>query len=190
MRAFRLRTLKSARFAVRLPHRLPHSGEVDIVSADMGYYVRAFCTSGDLPPLRTILESAKQQGMSVELETEHVAPDLDSPDWREAELRYKPGNQPIPVDVIRSRDELLSDEIEEFVEFLEDAPDSAAKDKVLQHLRETKAIVATQLLGDVDDDGYAAAGTFLNYFVEHCGGMIQADAEGFYEGDELIVELE
>jgi hypothetical protein len=84
----------------------------------------------------------------------------------------------------------FSGEIEEFLEFLEDAPDSTAKEKVLQHLRETKAIVATQLLGDVDDDDYAAAGTFLNFFVEHCGGMIQADAEGFYEGDELIVELE
>jgi hypothetical protein len=156
----------------------------------MGYYVRAFCTSSNLPPLRTIFDWAKSEGVSLELDTEHVAADLDSPHWREAELRYKPGNQPIPVDVTRSTDELLSDEIEEFVEFLEDVPDSAAKEEVLQQLRGTKAIVATQLLGDVDDDSYAAAGTFLNFFVEHCGGMIQADAEGFYEGDELIVELE
>jgi hypothetical protein len=93
----------------------------------MGYYVRAFCTSSDLPQLRTILDWAKSEGVSLELDAEHVAADLDSSHWREAELRYKPGNQPIPVDVIRSADELLSDEIEEFVEFLEDVPDSEAK---------------------------------------------------------------
>jgi hypothetical protein len=156
----------------------------------MGYYVRAFCTSSELPPIRTVFEWAKSEGVSLELDTEHTTADLDSPDWREIELRYKPGNQPIPVDVTRPVMNSFSDEIDEFVEFLDDVPDSAAKEKVLRQLRQTKAIVATQLLGDIDDDGYTAAGTFLNFFVGHCGGMIQADAEGFYEGDEVIVKLE
>ena len=61
---------------------------------------------------------------------------------------------------------------------------------MLDHLQQSKAVVAAQLLGDIDDDAYTAAGTFLAYFVEHCGGLIQADGEGFYEGDRLIVELE
>jgi hypothetical protein len=156
----------------------------------MGYYVRAFCTSPELPPLRTVLEWVKSGGVSLELGTENVAVNLDSPDWREAELRYKVGNQSIVVDVTRSSDELLSDEIEEFVEFLEDVPESVEKQKVVKQLRQTKAIVATQLLGDVDDDGYTAAGTFISFFVEHCGGMIQADGEGFYDGDDVIVALE
>ncbi len=43
---------------------------------------------------------------------------------------------------------------------------------------------------DIDDDGYDALGNLLAYFVENNGGMIQADGEGFYEGDRLIVELE
>jgi hypothetical protein len=156
----------------------------------MSYYVRAFCTSGDPPPLRTILDWVRSEGVSLDLDTENVTPDVDSSDWKEAELRYKPGNQPIVVDVTRSRDELLSEEIDEFLEFLEDTPDSTAKSKVLKHLRETDAIVAVQLLGDVDDEGHAAASTFLNFFVVNCGGLIQADAEGFYDGDEVIVELE
>jgi hypothetical protein len=50
--------------------------------------------------------------------------------------------------------------------------------------------VAAQLLGDIDDDGYTAAGVFLSYFVDHCGGLIQADGEGFYERERLLVELD
>jgi hypothetical protein len=45
------------------------------------------------------------------------------------------------------------------------------------------------LLDDIDDDGYNAVATFLRYFVEYCGAMIQADGEGFYEGDRVLVEL-
>jgi hypothetical protein len=40
------------------------------------------------------------------------------------------------------------------------------------------------------DEGYNANGDFLTYFVEHCGAMIQADGEGFYEGHNVILALE
>src|ERR687888_98337 len=107
----------------------------------MGYYLRASCTSEDLPPLGRVLEWAAAQGVSLALEG--LSPGLlDSAGWREAELRYKPGRQPLVVDVSRA-----------------------------------------------GDDGYDAVGVFLGFFVEHCGGMVQADAEGFYEGGQLIVEL-
>ena len=117
---------------------------------------------------------------------------LDDASWSEAEVVYKAGKQPLLVDVSRasSGDELLSDEVEEFVEFLEDVDDSPGKQKVLAHLADSRAVVGLQLLGDVDDDGYNAAGTFLCFFVEHCGAMIQGDGEGFYEGDRVILELE
>jgi hypothetical protein len=84
----------------------------------------------------------------------------------------------------------MQEELEEFVEFLEDLADSPEKQKVLDHLEQSKAVVAVQLLGDVDEAGYTAAGTFLTYFVDHVGGLIQADGEGFYDGDRLVVELE
>lgn len=55
----------------------------------------------------------------------------------------------------------------------------------------TRFTVAAQLAtSDIDDDGYNALGYMLRYFVEHNGGMIQADGEGFYDGDEVIVALE
>jgi hypothetical protein len=60
---------------------------------------------------------------------------------------------------------------------------------VLAHLRESRAVVTVQLFSDIDDGGYDAVGIFLGFFVEHCGGMIHADLEGFYDGDRLIVKL-
>jgi hypothetical protein len=61
---------------------------------------------------------------------------------------------------------------------------------VIVHLNSTRFIVACQLPStDIDDDGFDANGEFLNYFVERCGGMIQADGEGFYEGHEVVVPL-
>jgi hypothetical protein len=156
----------------------------------VGYHLRAFCTSEELPPLRPILEWAASQGVGLRLAGGPEV--LDDAGWREAELDYKPGKEPLVVDVSRasSGDELLAEEVEEFVEFLEDVDDSAEKGKVLAHLQASRAVVGAQLLGDIDDDGYNAVGVFLGFFVEHCGAMIQADGEGFYEGDRLLVELD
>jgi hypothetical protein len=150
----------------------------------MGYYLRAFCTSSDIPSLRAVFEWAEDQGVRLE------APSavLDAPKWQQAEVIYKSDRQPLVAET--GAGELLREEVEEFLELLEDVDESTEKQTVLQHLQQSKAVVAAQLLGDIDDDGYTAAGTFLTYFVEHCGGMIQADGEGFYEGDRIIVELD
>ena len=59
----------------------------------------------------------------------------------------------------------------------------------LATLRASRTIVTAQLLSDIDNIGYYAVGVFLGFFVEHCDGMVQADGEGFYEGDRPIVEL-
>ena len=156
----------------------------------MGYYLRTFCKSEDLPPLGRVFDWAAAQGVSLELENEPNPGALDSAGWRGAEIRYKPGKQPLVVDVSRAGDSgVLFEEVEEFIGFLEEVVESAAKSKVLAHLRESRAVVSVQLLSDIDDDGYHAVEVFLGFFVEHGDGMIQADGEGFYEGDRTIVEL-
>lgn len=150
----------------------------------MAYYLRAFCTSNDIPPLRTVLDWAASQGVRLD------APkaDLDTRTWEQAEVLYKPDRSPIVAEA--NADDLASEEAREFIESLDDVDESPEKQKVLGHLRQTRAIVAVQLRGDIDDDGYTAAGTFLTYFVEHCAALIQADGEGFYERERLIVELD
>lgn len=85
----------------------------------------------------------------------------------------------------------MREEIEEFMELLEDAPNNRSRRRAENHLRNTRFIVAAQLpTSDIDEDGLAALGLFLTYFVDNNGAMIQADGEGFYEGEKIIVELD
>ena len=150
----------------------------------MAYFLRAFCTSGGATTLREVFQWSADQG--VELQAPTV--DLDTPDWQEAEITYAAERQPFIAE--RTTGEPLRAEVEEFIEFLEDAEDSPEKDKVSDHMRRSQVVVAVQLLGDIDEDGYTAATMFLQYFVDHSSGLIQADGEGFYEGGRLIIELE
>jgi hypothetical protein len=150
----------------------------------VSYYLRAFCKSEDLPPLRAVVEWAESHGVRLDA----PSADIDARTWEQAEVAYRADRQPFIAGM--NTGELLQEEVEEFVEFLEDVDDSLERQKVLDHLEQSKAVVAAQLLGDIDDDGHTAVGVFLAYYVEHCGGLIQADGEGFYEGDRLIVSID
>ena len=80
---------------------------------------------------------------------------------------------------------------QEFIDLIGEAAESLTCEKVIGHLRATRFVVACQLpTTDIDDDGFEANYQFLNYFVQHHGGLIQADGEGFYEGSDLIVPVE
>ena len=173
----------------------------------MGYYVRAFCTRPPVPKLSAIQTWLAQQGSQAILDDpQHAveagqggtspAPvlDLESSDWEQVALAYKPGKLPILVDCNRddgAGDSLLREEVAEFIEFVDDAPPGEAKERVLRHLGATRVIIACQLPpADSDADGYDANGLLLAFFAERCGGIIQADGEGFYDGSALILAVQ
>jgi hypothetical protein len=87
----------------------------------MGYYLRVFCASDEFPPLQTAFEWAAARGVTLDLAPGSKAA-LDSPGWGEAEIIYGDGKPPLIAEVSRAGgdDELLAEEIEEFVEFVED----------------------------------------------------------------------
>jgi hypothetical protein len=68
----------------------------------VGYYLRAFCTSEDLPPLGRVFEWAAAQRVLFALENAPDPDELDSARWRWAELRYEHGKRPLVVDVSRA----------------------------------------------------------------------------------------
>lgn len=156
----------------------------------MGYYMRAFCTSADLPPLDRVINWAAVQGTSLQVEKEPTG-SRGGTVWREADIRYKPDREPIVVDASRAGvDDGIAGEVEEFIEMVEDADNWLAKRRVVRHLRKTRTIVGAQLLGDLDEDGQDAVAVFLGFFVEHCGALIQDDGSGFWKGDDLVLALD
>lgn len=161
----------------------------------MSYFIRAFCTLGELPPLRSVLASAAEHGSNLALNPALTSPDtLEDTGWTRAGIGYKNNNAPILLEVYRDieeEDSSMREEVEEFLEFLEDAPRNRHRRRVEKHLKNTRFIVSAQLpRSDIDEDGFAAVGNVLEYFVDNNGALIQADGEGFYEGRKLIVELD
>ena len=172
----------------------------------MGYYVRAFCTNPKVPDLTSIQAWLRQrQSAAIIDDPNHAVEaaqagesrpsvlDLATSDWEQVAIAYRAGKLPILAECNRddgTDESLMREEIAEFVEFIGEPGRSAARQRVLEHLVATRFVISCQLpTSDIEDDGLDANGDFLSFFVEHCGGMIQADGEGFYDGDEVIVPL-
>ena len=142
----------------------------------MGYYVRALLTDWEPRPLRDLIEFSREYGCELRPERPDEAP-LDEPEWRAADLIGPQATVPIEVEVNLDDgrpDGMVREEVREFREELEDAegtPDALTK--VREHLDRTIAIVAVRVLA---------------YYAQREGVLFQADAEGFYEGEQLIVE--
>ncbi|OGL65910.1 hypothetical protein A3F52_05025 [Candidatus Uhrbacteria bacterium RIFCSPHIGHO2_12_FULL_47_11] len=155
----------------------------------MGYYTRAFCKSENVPNLKEVLDWVNAQGSPIRPLQDTA---LDSSAWSQLEVEYKKGKSPIILEVNRddgTSECLVRQEIQEFATAIGKPGFSLAKRKVIQHLRHTKFIVAIQLpTHDIDDDGYTVNGYILQYFVLHCQAITQADREGFYIGNKLVIK--
>ncbi len=153
----------------------------------MPYYIRAFCNSDTVSSVSELENMLKDEYPAIRLETEDTRDDK----WESAEYFYKEGNQPVVIECNYNDgpESLAAEECEEFIEKIGYPRLSMAKRKILDHLKNTKYIISCQLMSDIDNDGYHLNGELLNIFVSKHGGLIQADGEGFYKGQKVIVEL-
>ena len=154
---------------------------------------RVFCTATEVSPLCAVFEYAESQGITLCIDELNGPIDVRSPDWSEALISYKAGKNPLVVECNRddeTQDCLACVEPQEYIEEIGPPGLSLTNRRVIKHLKHTKFIIASQLLNDIDDDGYDANSTFLNYFVKHCGGIVHADREGFYGGDKVILKVD
>lgn len=161
----------------------------------MGYYMRAFCTEPEVPTIRDVLDYLSSEWEVVLTpEAEYAdAQVMDDAEWKQFAFLYKAGKRGILVECNRhdgTADCLAASEVSEFLDLIGPPEDSAAKQRVIEHLKNTQFIIACQLpTSDIDDDGYAANNEFLTYFEDLCDGMVQADGEGFYADANLLVPI-
>lgn len=160
----------------------------------MGYYVRAFCTAPEPPTVRTVLDALASWGVVLVPEPDCARPEvLECADWNGVRLLYKVGKLPIVVECNRHNGTphcLAAAEVREFLELIGPPGRSKAKQRVIEHLKATCFVMASQLpSSDIDDDGFAANDEFMTYFEDMCGGMVQADGEGFYDNNKLLVTV-
>jgi len=158
----------------------------------MAFIVRAFCTSDAVPALGQIFAWTNRHGFALALGPVSADVPLDTPDWTVAEIVYAPGRQPFLCDVKRDSGRLafvFRHEVEDFLERVTALPPSPERERVLDHLRRTRYIIANEYLSDAEEDTYAAGGALLDYFVAHHGGLVHAEGEGFWLGETLLLPL-
>jgi len=162
----------------------------------MGNYIRAFCVGEEVPPITKVVQWLGTRDVHVKV-ADGDPMKMQSRGWEQVSLVYKEGKLPIIARCTRTdakgsaaASDGAGDELKMFIERIGQPGKNKMKKRVLDHLKATRFIVALRLpKGDMDDAGWDANGQILTYFLDHCGALIQADGEGFYEGAKLILEL-
>lgn len=165
----------------------------------MSYYLRTFCTADAVPTLAAVLESLATEGIVL-------TRDPSTPPWTTEQLQDRPrdcivlsyhSDEPSPlvvdVDHVDDPSGLAEEELEEFLERLGDLAPSPGRDRIIQHLTRSRFIVAIRiptsvLVTEYEEALWQASHALLDYFVQYSDGLIQADGEGFYEADRLIIK--
>ena len=140
----------------------------------MGYYIRYFVETGSAPSGDELSSAFAGTRTAV-----HDGEIVDR------------GNVCGAIEVSTPSDELFEEEIAEFREFLDEVPMTPGKRRVLECLDRCKAIVAVQVLfgtGDAETT-LQKVDPLWNWLFANRSGLLQADGEGFYDGQTLLVEL-
>ena len=152
----------------------------------MPYYVRVLGIRDAPVAVDQLRHAVVSEGLAADFELESGAMDT----WSEILIKL-PGGDPIAV-LERNPvapGELAEEEIQEFLEEIEDARPSSAVRWLAAYLPRIKVIYAFQVLSTVDQgDGWSILEAVRTAVWSVCGGIIQADAEGFSneEGDHIL----
>jgi hypothetical protein len=148
----------------------------------MSYCIRAFCTTATVPTISAFLAWLRQHGSS-EAEVLGESPrTLQSPAWKAFELVYQPDIESVLVECYRKTDKSSQCRrmIQEELDALEDVENSETKAQVADCLMRTKFIIWCRVDRDPRRAEAAHVRALLDFFVDHCGALLDEEDEGFY----------
>jgi len=142
----------------------------------MGYYMRFFVEDGQ--PLTLDEVATGLRGIDPDFRVE-----ADGTLHRSGQLLGQ-------LEVCSKGDEVLQDEIGEFLEMIEDA-EGPRTAELVDRLNQVTAVLGVQVLwqGRTSEQTLNLLDPLWNWLMEHRRGLVQADGEGFYDGRQLMVAL-
>lgn len=146
----------------------------------MPYFARLFSPMEATPPLDSIRILAGQYAATV------TTPDNEA-EWETAELRYD--DEEAPVDIERylpATDGLFEEDLND-ARALVDQSEGEAAGRVMTALESCRQIVAFRVPDDADDTVWGPLNAAMDAVAGSVGGIVHAEREGFYEGQELIL---
>lgn len=166
----------------------------------MSYYLHAFCTDAQVPTIGAVLHWAAERGVS--LTGEPGSPPWPSQElaeryWDSIGLWYRPDRSPLLVTVSRADDpghlrRIFTGTVDDYLARLGDLEPSPPRDKVMQRLRRSRLVVAVNMPVSAlqDEDVWKASTVLLDSFVQHQGGLVHVEEEGFYQADVLVLQTD
>lgn len=150
----------------------------------MGYYMRFVVSDEKDISLSKINFGLKQIDAAYSIEFDDDADDA-------GDLTYN-GDIYGALEINRPGDGLFDEEIDMLKEFLEDA-EGERKPEVLQTLNDAKVIIALQVLQQgraTQEETFERIDPLWEWLFANYKGLMQADAEGYYDSQGLVIEVE
>jgi hypothetical protein len=144
----------------------------------MGYYVRLLTKSNKVVPFSELKKFLEEKRPDVVLELG----DGTDESWESLSLAHKDGQHISIMERNPVADGTLGEEeLEEFIEMIEDCEPVSGAQWLLRCLPDIKTIYAFQIIfgGAERDDGWDALDMVKEHLWEELGGLLQADDEGF-----------
>ncbi|MFN6104684.1 MAG: hypothetical protein ACK5EA_09565 [Planctomycetaceae bacterium] len=143
----------------------------------MGHYIRILTPSETVPSIARIRTALSNDAPLGQLQVE-AGPDEK---WTQISVVHESGEIVADIERNSSSDgDLVAEEIEEFLEEIEDCKPANAAVWLAEYLPNVKTIYAFQLLGGTEEEqGWEILGTAKDSIFQQVGGIIQADYEGF-----------
>ena len=161
--------------------------------AESFIYSRVFCQKENSPPLRLLIDFLKACGQAPILPSNIDETALDEWAWVQVALGYHRNRKPIHLFCVRDRGsykDVYEQEKTRFLELLTDHDDIESQ-LVQESVTRSRFILTTRFTeNDMTDEGYDFNGWILEFYQEHCNGIVQIDNQGFYSPKgELIVDM-
>lgn len=146
----------------------------------MGYYIRVLALKDELISFQEIKDHISESKLSINIEVE----DGNDTHWNQLLLKH---DEELPVAVVErnpTNEELGEEEIQEFIEEIEDHKPNSAVKWLTSFLPKVKVVYAFQVLSGADEgDGWEAIREIQGLIWNKLGGIFQADGEGFSNED-------
>ncbi len=161
-----------------------------MTSPDDVYLMRVFARSPGAPSPQAIADHLRRRGFEVRVESGIYT--LSYEGWRRLNVFYASGRSPLSLERQSLHgDAPLADRLRTLMDATADAKDSRGKRRVLDFLAQASQVFELSIPPDFDWHAgrHLVSTELLNYLQKQTDGMIQADEEGYYHRNRVILKL-
>ena len=158
---------------------------------DGPYLLRVFARRSGAPTPQEIVDHLRARRFDVRVEPGLHSMTSDA--WKRLHLFYASDREPLELDRQSLHgDAPLPDRLRRLMDATADAKDSRGKRRVIEFLAQVSQVFELVLPPDYDWHAgrHLVSTELLNFLQAKTDGLIQADSEGYYERNRLILKIE